>query len=229
MASRRWTWDLYGITDPRGPRGLAPFLEALGAWPGRARLAIQVRDKEGPDARIEAALGQLLPSARAVGAPVLLNAGSLADVERARRAGADGVHLTERGPAVAAAREALGAERWIGASVHDEAGARRRAAEGADFLVAGPLGEVPGKAAPLGADGLARIVAAAGGVPVLALGGVRAAEDVAAALDAGCLGVAVQSALLGSGDGAETARVLGGWLDARAEAPRFADLGGRSR
>jgi thiamine-phosphate diphosphorylase len=225
----RWPCDLYVITAPGGPRELRPFVEALDAWPERPRLAIQVRDKAGPPERVEATLAALLPRARARGAPVLLNASTTDDLELARRAGVDGAHLTERAPAVADARAILGGERWIGASVHDEVGARRRAAEGADFLVAGPLGEVPGKGTPLGAAGLGRLVAAAVGIPVLALGGVRTREDVRVALEAGCAGIAVQSALLRSADGARTVREFGDWLDACARGPRFADLRRRSR
>lgn len=79
-------------------------------------------------------------------------------------------------------------------SAHDEAGVRRAFDAGADWVMVSPVLATPSKpeVAPLGLAGLARLVAAASG-PVLALGGINAAQ-VAGCFDAGAAGVAVMRA-----------------------------------
>jgi len=59
--------------------------------------------------------------------------------------------------------------------------------------------------APLGAEGFRRIVAQAGGIPCIAIGGVRP-EDVDPVLGAGGVGVAVVSGILGGPDVEAAAR-----------------------
>ena len=69
---------------------------------------------------------------------------------------------------------------------------RRRVATDADYLGVGPVWETPSKddaAAPIGLDGLAEICAAVD-VPVVAIGGIDAA-NAAACIHAGAAGVAV--------------------------------------
>jgi thiamine-phosphate diphosphorylase len=101
--------------------------------------------------------------------PVLVN--SRADVALA--AGAAGVHLPEADIPVAAARRLL-ASGWVGRSVHSLAAARDAEAEGADYLIFGPVFATeshPGRS-PMGLAALAEVCAAVG-IPVLAIGGVR--------------------------------------------------------
>lgn len=112
--------------------------------------------------------------------PVLVS--SRCDVALA--VGAYGVHLPESDLPVADARSLLGPDRLLGRSVHSPDAARAAAAEGADYLVYGPVyatASHPG-AAPAGIEAL-REVCSAVSVPVLAIGGVdgaRAAEVMAA-------------------------------------------------
>jgi thiamine-phosphate pyrophosphorylase len=87
-------------------------------------------------------------------------------------AGAAGVHLKERSFPVQAARAVSRPGFWIGRSVHAEP---IQALTGdADYLIAGTVLPTVSKpsAACLGWDGLARVVKAAGGRPVLAIGGI---------------------------------------------------------
>jgi thiamine-phosphate diphosphorylase len=121
-------------------------------------------------------------------------------------AGATGVQLTGESLPVDAARK-LRPEWWIGRSVHSVAQARSAQAEGADYLLAGPVFETathPG-ATPLGVAGLREIVEL--GHPVIAIGGI----DPARALDLariGVYGVAAIRALWDSPEPGDAARAF---------------------
>jgi thiamine-phosphate diphosphorylase len=119
---------------------------------------------------------------------------------------ADGAQLGEASVGVAEARQLLGPQALLGRSVHDLAGARQAAADGADFLLAGHVFETPSKAgqAGRGLAWLADIVAAVP-TPVIALGGLNI-ERIPAVRAAGVWGVALGRELLIASDPAETAR-----------------------
>jgi thiamine-phosphate pyrophosphorylase len=113
--------------------------------------------------------------------------------------GADGAHLGERSLATGDARAVLGDGALLGRSVHGERGAEREREEvgrggrrSVDFLLAGPVFETPSHPGRpgLGAAGLSAIVRAAGGIPVLGIGGVTA-DRIDEILRAGARGVAV--------------------------------------
>jgi thiamine-phosphate diphosphorylase len=98
--------------------------------------------------------------------------------------GAAGVNLPEADISVAAARTLLGPQRLLGRSVHSLAAASQAAAEGADFVIFGPVYATPSHpdSAGLGVKALTEIVEALD-IPVLAIGGVdreRARECLAA-------------------------------------------------
>jgi thiamine-phosphate pyrophosphorylase len=117
--------------------------------------------------------------------PVLIS--SRCDVALA--AGAAGVNLPERDISVGDARLLLG-QRLIGRSVHSLQGAREAEEDGADFVLFGPVWASRSHAdsVPTGIDAL-REVAAALGIPVLAIGGVTE-ERVAECDAAGAAGYA---------------------------------------
>jgi thiamine-phosphate pyrophosphorylase len=148
-------------------------------------LAIQIRDKSATGAAVYAAARGWV----ARGYRVYVN--DRADVALA--AGAEGVQLPRGGLSPAQVR-ALGPLR-VGVSIHAPAEVR----DDADFCVLSPIFASPGKGAPLGTEPLR--AAAGHGVPVLALGGVCAA-NASACLAAGAAGVAAIRA------GAELAREL---------------------
>lgn len=110
-------------------------------------------------------------------------------------AGAAGVHLRERSLQVSDARKLAGHGFWVGRSVHDAAGAH--AASSASYLIAGTVLSTPSKKATrlLGWDGLAGIVGAAGGRPVLGIGGLSV-DSVPHLVRAGASGLAAIGAFI---------------------------------
>ena len=123
-----------------------------------------------------------------------------------------GVHLGHGSLPVDAAR-ALNPLWWIGRSVHDLAEAEAATLSGADYLVVGPVFETashPGRA-PLGLETVNAIVAAAGEVPVIAIGGISA-ERVQAVRQSGAYGVAAIRALWDDAEPAAAARRMREWL-----------------
>jgi thiamine-phosphate pyrophosphorylase len=108
------------------------------------------------------------------------------DVDAALALGADGVHL---GQADEGAERAWSAGLLLGRSATNLAEA---VATDADYLGVGPVWDTPSKAdaaAPIGLEALAEICAAVD-VPVVAIGGIDAA-NAAACIHAGAAGVAV--------------------------------------
>jgi thiamine-phosphate pyrophosphorylase len=122
-------------------------------------------------------------------------------------ASADGVHLPSDGLATHVARQSCGGTMLLGRSVHCIAEVAAAVAEGVDYVELGTI--YPSRSHPGGpAQGLGSIAAAArSGVPVLAVGGITAANapDVIAA---GASGVAVISAILADRDPRAAARRL---------------------
>ncbi len=104
--------------------------------------------------------------------------------------GARGVHLPERGLPVEAVRRLAGPQRLlVGRSIHDRASAAASGA--ADYLIAGAVraSRSHPDGAVMGWDRFREAASAAPGVPVLAIGGLGAA-DVEAVLRAGGTGIA---------------------------------------
>jgi thiamine-phosphate diphosphorylase len=136
--------------------------------------------------------------------PVRLFVNDRLDVALA--AGAAGVQLTARSLAVSAARR-LSSDWWIGKSVHRLDEAEAALAEGADYLVIGPVWATPTHPddPPVGVELLRRVAAL--GRPVIAIGGVTP-ERARAARAAGAWGVAAIRALWDAPDPAAAARAL---------------------
>lgn len=123
--------------------------------------------------------------------PIRLFVNDRLDVALAARAA--GVQLTGDSLPPAAARR-LDADWWIGRSVHSLEEARSARAEGADYLLAGPVFETashPG-GTPMGVERLEEIVRL--GSPVIAIGGVSP-ERAGVLKRAGVYGVAAIRAL----------------------------------
>ena len=160
---------------------------------------VQLRLKRLP-AREVAGVARMLVERLPV--PVIVN--DRPDVALA--AGAAGVHLGPEDLAPALARRVLGPGAIIGASV----GSAEEAARGADadYWGVGPFrvtSTKPDAGEALGPDGVRRLVRLAGGRPCIAIGGVLPA-DHGAIREAGCVGVAVASGILGQGNVEQAAR-----------------------
>ncbi|MEJ7597792.1 MAG: thiamine phosphate synthase [Kofleriaceae bacterium] len=175
-----WLSNIQLVAITERARMVDPAVLASGDWPAIAAafgaaiarvharagdaLVVQVREKDLDGG----ALLALVRAACATGARVLVN--DRLDVALA--AGADGVHLPERGMPIADAR-ALAPHLVIGVSTHSIDAVA--AATGADLIVLGPIWDTPGKSSPLGPEALtaARAVTAA---RLVAIGGIDPAR-----------------------------------------------------
>ena len=114
---------------------------------------------------------------------------------RWRLQGSSGVHL-------ASAQDDDDAAGIRGRSCHDEAEVRRAAGDGASYVTSSPVApseSKPGYGPPLGPTGVRRLVTAANGTPVFALGGVTVG-NARSFRDAGAYGVAVMGSLMRAHD-----------------------------
>jgi len=155
--------------------------------------AVQMREKDLAVRDLLTLASRLRQTTARHGARLLIS--DRADVAWA--SGADGVQRTGDSLPVAALRRIAPPPFLIGASVHGEAEARRAAADGADFLVFGPVYDTPSKRRYGAPQGLAALGHLAASVerPVLAIGGITPAR-VPEVLAAGAAGVAVISAVI---------------------------------
>ncbi len=171
---------------------------AAAAHGGASCIQLRLKDVSARDL-----VGVARELVRAVGVPVIVN--DRADVAIA--AGAAGVHLGADDVPPSAIRRIVPAEFIIGASVGSDAEVANAA--GADYVGIGPFfatGSKSDAGEPIGSEGFSRL-AAATGVPAVAVGGVTA-ENAAAAIEAGAVGVAVIGGIFGSSDPAAAARIL---------------------
>lgn len=192
---------IYVITDP-GAALLVPD-QARAAAQGGA-WAVQIRDKHATDAHLAALVTALLPEMTALGVRLIVND----RVEVAVKTGAHGLHIGQGDGDAVSIRRRIGPAMILGLSVETEDQARVLP-HGIDYVGAGPVRATatkPDHAAPVGFDGLARIVALSP-VPTFAIGGL-AAGDAAAVRRAGATGMAVVSAVTRSADPQTATRAL---------------------
>jgi thiamine-phosphate pyrophosphorylase len=171
-------------------------LDVVRGVVGHGPVAVQIRVKSSDRAAYELTVAAL---------PICRSAGALCLVDDrigvALAAGADGVHVGAEDLPVAAARRVLGPGAVLGATCRDPAAARAAVAEGASYLGVGPAFPTTTKAGlppPLGPAGVAAVVAAVPGTPVIAIGGVT--PERVASLDS--YGVAAVSAIVSDPAGA---------------------------
>lgn len=153
-------------------------------------LALHLRAKTAPAARLQKLAGMLAPTAIRTGARLLLNE----RLDIALACAASGVHLAEMAMSSERARAFLGTGMMLGRSVHDVAGAAG-VGNGTDYVFLGtifPTGSHPA-AKPLGLAVLGEAVAKSR-VPVLAIGGIRV-DRIASIMATGANGVAMISAI----------------------------------
>ena len=196
------------VTDSTRLRGRALEDVVREAVLGGADV-VQLREKGMPhDALV--ALGARVRDATAGRALFFVNG----DVDAAVALGADGVHLPEGGPAIADVRPHVGGHVLISRAVHSVDAALQAERDGADIVQLGTAFETaskPGRT-PLGVDGV-RAVCAAVRVPVIAIGGVTAA-NAGGVLRAGATGVAVIGAIFDADDPRAAAAELRTAIDA---------------
>lgn len=148
---------------------------------------LQIREKNLSARVLYALTASIAEITRGSDTKLLVN--DRADI--AASAGADGVHLAADSLPVSAVRNAFGDNFLIGVSTHSLFEADVARAEGADFVVYGPVFDTPGKmkyGEPQGLKQLETITSALGDFPVLALGGISV-ERVPDCIEAGARGV----------------------------------------
>lgn len=192
----RLPFRLYVVTDRQQTAG-RPLEKVLAAAARGGAGAVQLREKD-LSARELYALGVHLQEVLAPhNVPLLIN--DRLDVALALDAA--GVHLAGHSLPTAQARRLLGAHKLLGVSTHSVEEACQAAAEGADFVVFGPVFETPSKLAygpPQGLQHLAAVIRQVS-IPVLAIGGVELA-NVPQVLDTGAYGIAMIRAVLAAPD-----------------------------
>jgi thiamine-phosphate pyrophosphorylase len=204
---------LYAIVDPETAGGHAlPDLAKMIAAGGAT--IVQLRDKIH-DTREMAALARAIKAALPAEVPLIVND----NVEAARAAGADGVHLGQEDMSVAQAREILGPVPFIGLSIKTVEQARAAPLGILDYAGIGGVYGTTSKQStsrPIGPDGLARIVRVfrerIGNFPTCGIAGINA-RNAEAVIAAGADGVSVISALSLAPDPTAAARELRGIVD----------------
>lgn len=159
---------------------------------------IQIRAKTLESGPFLGLCDAVVAAAAAAGARVVVN--DRADL--ARLSGAAGVHVGQDDLPPAAARALLGPDAIVGYSTHSEAQIAQALREPVSYIAVGPVFGTRTKATGYEAVGLDLVRAAraaAGDMPVVAIGGITLAT-AASVLAAGATSVAVISDLLAGGD-----------------------------
>jgi thiamine-phosphate pyrophosphorylase len=183
---------LYPVTDAR-LSGLS-HAEQVARLAGGGATFIQLREKHLSPREFYREAEAAVVVARARGVRLVVN--DRADIALA--AGADGVHLGQDDLDPEAARALLGPAAVVGYSTHSVEQAVAAARLPVSYIAIGPVFQTASKAQPdpvVGLEGVRRVRAAVGAVPLVAIGGITR-ENARAVLDAGADTVAVISALL---------------------------------
>jgi len=182
------------VTDRLQTRG-RPLLDVLSSALAAGVCAVQLRERDLSSRALFRLAQEVRQLTTASEAQLLIND----RVDVAMTLDGVGVHLRANSLPVATARKILGGQRLIGISTHSVEEVVRAEAEGADYVVLGPIYETPSKTiygASLGVRTLeeaCRVVR----VPIIGIGGVTATR-VEEIRRAGAFGVAVVTAVLGA-------------------------------
>lgn len=198
------TLRLYAVTDQacdkRWGRPLKQSVEA--ALDGGAGV-VQLRLKNTDGSVFLREARQVVAACRAGGALAIIND----RVDVALAAGAHGVHVGQDDMGAEDVRRLIGPHRILGVSVKTKQEALAAAAGGATYLGAGALFPTSTKQTDNITEFTLREICAAVDIPVVAIGGLSAA-NAGVAINAGCKGVAVVSALFDREDVASAARKI---------------------
>jgi thiamine-phosphate pyrophosphorylase len=156
---------------------------------------IQLREKDLDTHHLLNLATEVLTICRFYNALLLIND----RVDLVKVLGADGVHLRVNSLPIPVAKEILGPHTLIGVSAHTPAEVIAAEAQGANFIVFGPVYDTPSKRGfgpPLGLQVLEQVHGMCH-IPLFAIGGLTP-ERVAEVRNAGAYGVAVISSILES-------------------------------
>ncbi|MFZ4737847.1 MAG: thiamine phosphate synthase [Bradymonadia bacterium] len=204
---------VYFVTDPELCAARGVVETAVAAARGGATL-VQLRDPHATSAHLLATARALVAALSPLDVPVIVN--DRPDI--ARLSGAAGVHVGQRDLTPTDVRTLLGETAVVGLSIEQATQLDRVDWDAVDYIGAGPVFGVGVKhdaAPPFGLEGL-RAVTASSRAPVVAIGGVGAAQvRVRDCLAAGVAGIAVVSAIAAAPDPEAAARHLRSLLEAR--------------
>jgi thiamine-phosphate pyrophosphorylase len=203
MNCSKESMTLYAVTD-RHWLGEKTLVQAAEECLKGGATFLQLREKHLDKVRFLAEAIALKKLAQKYGVPFVVND----DVEIALACGADGVHVGQDDMESGMARAKIGPGKILGVSAHSVEEARRAVERGADYLGVGAVFPTGTKddATYLSYDEL-KAIRAAVSVPVVAIGGISAA-NIAALSGTGIDGVAVVSALFAQPDIERAAREL---------------------
>jgi phosphomethylpyrimidine synthase len=194
---------LYAVSDDRwlGARTLSDCIEQAIA--GGATF-VQLRAKEASHDEIVAMAEKLKPLCAKAGVPFVIDD----DVEAAKEADVDGVHVGQEDASCAAARAALGPDKIVGVSCQTVEEAIEAERAGADYLGVGAVVATPTKPESWALTPEEfRAICQAVSIPVVAIGGCNA-ETIPTLASSGAAGAAVVSAIFASDDCERAARDL---------------------
>ena len=199
-------FKLYAITD-RHQCAPTPLVDIISELLDVGVKGIQLREKDLSDTALMKLAQPIAALCQNYDAKLFINT----HTSVARDVGAAGVHLPAKAESVGSVKETeTGDNFYIGCSVHSLDAAKRREAEGADFLTYSPIyptASKPGYGPAVGTASLAEVVEGVK-LPVFALGGITP-DRVQACLAAGAFGVAVMSGVMQSkGAGTQAKRYL---------------------
>jgi thiamine-phosphate pyrophosphorylase len=187
---------LFVVTDRHqtGGRPLPAVLEQVLSV-GTPAIQLRERDMSAKD---------LLALARVIQSVTVRRGGQLLINDRidiALSLEGAGVHLRSNSLPVSVARRLLGKQRLLGVSAHSVEEAVAAEAQGADYVILGPVYDTPSKQAYGPPLGLSQVEEACRRVriPIIGIGGITAAR-AREVRGAGAYGVAVITAILGAAD-----------------------------
>ncbi|RMF90636.1 MAG: thiamine phosphate synthase [Nitrospinota bacterium] len=195
---------LYLVTDRRQTQGRELVQVVEPALQGGVR-AVQLREKDLSSRELYRLAVQLRALTSRYQALLLVND----RIDIALAVEADGVHLGGHSLPPAVARRLIGPHKLIGVSTHSLAEARAAQAEGADFLLFGPVFFTPSKARygkPVGIEALQEVHRAIS-IPLYAIGGIKV-HNVGSIAATGVEGFAVISAVMAAPDPEQAAQDL---------------------
>jgi thiamine-phosphate pyrophosphorylase len=180
--------SLSRLGDPKDPGTADRLVQRIRSAASTGVNLVQVRARSLDGGALQHLVARVLGAVEGTGCRVVVND----RIDVALAAGAHGVHL--RADSVPAARaRRLVPRGLLGRSIHSEAEAAAAAREAVvDYLVFGtvfPTTSKPADHAAAGPIALAKAVRAAGGIPVVAIGGLTV-DNVAEAAAAGASGLA---------------------------------------
>jgi thiamine-phosphate pyrophosphorylase len=199
---------VYLVTDTALCGGPTAVIETVRAAVAAGVNAVQLRDPHATTRELAALASALRDALEGSGVPLIIND----RVDVALAVGAAGAHVGQSDLDPVSARRLLGPGLHLGLSVSnlDEVAAANALPAGTvDLLGIGPVRDTPSKtnaATALDWAGV-RDLTAATTLPCVAIGGISS-TDCPSAWSAGCVGVAVISAICGRADPGSAARQL---------------------